>query len=73
MTTLMRAALVVVGFVLAVAGPASGQVSRFDELANLPFTGRFLSKGGVTSLKDELVVQRAVQTYLCFRPSTCTA
>jgi|SRR5580692_2732547 hypothetical protein len=40
------------------------QSSRFDELANAPFTNGFLSKEAIASLKDELVFQRAVQSYL---------
>jgi hypothetical protein len=43
---------------------AHAQSSRFDELANAPFTNGFLSKDAITSLNDELLFQRAVQSYL---------
>ena len=53
--------------VLAV--PVIVQVSRYEELANLPFKDGFLSKEGVAALKDELVFQRAVQFYIWALPA----
>jgi hypothetical protein len=44
------------------------QSSRFNELANEPFTHGFLSKEAIAMLKDELVFQRAVQSYLWALP-----
>ncbi len=55
-----------------VAGPAptaQTPTARYDGLANLPFTAGFLSKEGIASLKDELVFQRAVQSYLWALPA----
>jgi hypothetical protein len=48
--------------------PAHAQSSRFDELADAPFTNGFLSKEAIASLNDELVFQRAVQSYLWALP-----
>jgi hypothetical protein len=45
------------------------QDSRFDALANVPFTQGFLSKDAITTLKDELVFERAVQSYLWALPA----
>jgi hypothetical protein len=44
------------------------QSSRFNELANAPFTNGFLSNEAIASIKDELVFQRAVQSYLWALP-----
>jgi hypothetical protein len=54
--------------VWAFANFAHAQSSHYDELANAPFTNGFLSKEAITSLKDELIFQRAVQTYLWALP-----
>jgi hypothetical protein len=57
-------------FMLAgLAMPAQAQSSRADELANQPFTGGFLSKDAIASLKDELIYQRATQAYLWALPA----
>jgi hypothetical protein len=55
----------------AIIGIASAhaQSSRFDELSNLPFTNGFLSKEAIATLKDELVFQRATQSYLWALPA----
>jgi hypothetical protein len=50
----------------APAAPASA--ARYDELANLPFTAGFLPKEGIAALKDEIVFQRAVHSYLWALP-----
>ena len=47
---------------------AHAQSSRFNELANAPFTNGFLSKEAIALLKDELLFQRAVQSYLWALP-----
>jgi len=52
-----------------VPNSSSGQNSRYEELANLPFTNDFLSKNDVAELKDELMFQRAVQTYIWAIPA----
>src|SRR5262245_57107623 len=43
--------------------PTVVQVSRYDELASLPFKNGYLCKEGITALNDELMFQRAVQAY----------
>jgi hypothetical protein len=53
--------------VLAV--PLVVQISRYEELANLPFKDGYLSKEGIAALKDELVFQRAVQSYIWALPA----
>jgi hypothetical protein len=58
----LAGAIVLASTVFAVVTHA--QSSRFDELANAPFTNGFLSKEAIASLEDELVFQRAVQSYL---------
>ena len=49
--------------------PALAQTSRYDELAELPFSNGYPSKEGITALKEELLFQRAVQTYLWALPA----
>ena len=49
--------------VLEARGEAQG--SRYDAFANAPLTEGFLSTGTIAALKDELVFERAVQSYLC--------
>lgn len=44
------------------------QNSRFDELANLPFSENRPTKETAQTLRDELLFQRAVQTYLWALP-----
>jgi hypothetical protein len=58
----LAGAILLVSTVFAVL--AHAQSSRFDQLANAPFTNGFLSKEAIASLKDELVFQSAVQSYL---------
>ena len=55
----------VVAFATTVA-PA--QTSRFDELANLPFAENRPTKETAQTLRDELLFQRATQTYLWALP-----
>jgi hypothetical protein len=47
---------------------AQAQTSRFDELANLPFTENRPTKETAQTLRDELLFQRATQTYLWALP-----
>jgi hypothetical protein len=67
--TSLQRALVALSLGAVLAGPALGQVSRYDELANLPFQNGFLSVEGIATLKDELVFQRAVQSYIWALPA----
>jgi hypothetical protein len=39
------------------------KVSNYDELTKLSFPGAYPTKEATATLKDELVFQRAVQTY----------
>lgn len=43
--------------------PARAEDAHYDGLADLPFTQGFLPKNGIAAFKDELVFQRAVQSY----------
>ena len=52
------------GYVL----PAHAQASRFDELANLPFEENRPTAQTARTLRDELLFQRATQTYLWALP-----
>ena len=47
---------------------ASFQTSRFDALANLPFTENRPTEETAQTLRDELLFQRATQTYLWAMP-----
>src|SRR6516164_9763329 len=49
-------------------GIAYSQSSNFDELANLPFEQNRPTQDTVQRLKDELLFQRATQTYLWAMP-----
>ena len=57
--------------VLVVSGPATqalAQETHFDNLANLPFMEDRPTKETAQILRDELLFQRAVQTYLWAMP-----
>jgi hypothetical protein len=47
----------------------AANLSRFDDLANLPFEAGYLLKNDLPALLDELFFQRAVQTYLWALPA----
>ena len=47
---------------------STAQISRFDELANLPFAEDRPTRETVQVLRDELLFQRATQTYLWALP-----
>ena len=48
---------------------ASSPSSRYDALATVPLTEGYLSKQDTATLKDELLFQRAVQSYLWAQPA----
>jgi hypothetical protein len=54
---------------LGIAVGAHAQTSHYDELADLPFDGGYPTKEGVARLKDELLFQRGVQTYIWALPA----
>ena len=64
---MQKAILAALALICAV-GSAQAQTSRYDGLADFPFTNGYLSSDAVGTLKDELVFQRAVQTYLSALP-----
>jgi len=49
--------------------PIATSTSRYEQLANTPYTGGALSREAVGAFKDELTFQRAVQVYLWALPS----
>ncbi len=61
-------AVAVLGMSLAASGTAFAQASRFNELANLPFEQNRPTPTTAQALKDELLFQRATQTYLWALP-----
>ncbi len=62
---LLAAALVAAS---GIAGSAIAQESSFDKLANLPFAENRPTKATAQTLRDELLFQRATQTYLWALP-----
>src|SRR5215471_5604742 len=60
--------LVTLSLVAGLATPTVVQVSRYEDLASLPFKNGYPSKEGITALKDELIFQRAVQSYIWALP-----
>lgn len=57
-----------VGATIITTATAYGQSNRFDELSNLPFEQNRPTKQTAQTLKDELLFQRATQTYLWALP-----
>jgi len=55
-------------FAIVKAQSAQAQISRYDELANLPFVNNRPTAETATILSDELLFQRATQTYLWALP-----
>jgi len=53
----------------ALTGQVHAQSSHYDELANLPFPNGYPSKESLAKLKDELVFQRGVQSYIWALPA----
>jgi hypothetical protein len=70
MTTRCKASLAAAAFVslLPFQGSAFSQSARFDELANLPFAGGRPTTETAQTLRDELLFERATQTYLWAMP-----
>src|SRR5258706_20637 len=54
---------------IGVTVSAHAQTSRYEELAELPFEGGYPTREGVATLKDELLFQRAVQSYIWALPA----
>ena len=48
---------------------AFAQATRYDDLANEPFTNGYLSKDAIATDKDELTFERAVQSYIWMLPA----
>ena len=65
---LIAAALVGALAMSGLATQALAQETRFDKLANLPFTENRPTKETAQILRDELLFQRATQTYLWALP-----
>jgi hypothetical protein len=63
--------LQVATYVALIAMPAAAyaQADRYDAFANAPFTQGLLAKDMIAALKDELVFERAVQSYLWALPA----
>ncbi len=61
-------AIVLVGTLAFTTRPALAQMERFDELANLPFKENRPTKETAQALRNELLFQRATQTYLWAMP-----
>ena len=57
-----------VAAVLALAGPVSAQDTRFEALSSLPFAENRPTQETAKTLRDELLFQRATQTYLWAMP-----
>jgi len=53
----------------ALTGQVHAQSSHYDELANLPFSNGYPSKESLAKLKDELVFQRGLQSYIWALPA----
>jgi hypothetical protein len=49
--------------------PAQAQSPHYKDIADTPFVSGFLSEGSVTSLRDEMIFQRATQAYLWALPA----
>jgi hypothetical protein len=54
---------------LGAGSAAQAQSSRYDDLSNIPLTEGYFSKEYSAKLKDELLFQRAVQSYLWAQPA----
>ena len=65
---LVAAALIGAAGMGGLASQALARETRFDELANLPFKENRPTKETAQTLRDELLVQRATQTYLWALP-----
>jgi len=61
-------AAALMGAAVYAAGPAAAQTTRFDELANLPFEQNRPTPATAQTLAEEMLFQRATQTYLWALP-----
>jgi len=66
--TLMQILIPVLAAVLMHAGSAAAQSARFESLSNLPFAENRPTAETAEILRDELLFQRATQTYLWALP-----
>ncbi|MBI3484267.1 MAG: hypothetical protein HY012_03840, partial [Acidobacteria bacterium] len=66
--TLRAAALLGAMAMIGLAPQAVAQETHFDKMANLPFTENRPTKETAQILRDELLFQRATQTYLWALP-----
>ena len=64
----MLIAAALVGALTISGQTAKAQTSRFDELANAPFKENRPTKATAQTLRDELLFERATQTYLWALP-----
>ena len=64
----LAAALACATGLICLSSQAQAQESRFDELANLPFKENRPTTETIQTLRDELLFQRATQTYLWALP-----
>jgi hypothetical protein len=55
--------------VVALAQSALAQTSRYEGLASIPYKNSYIDKSNTDALLDELMFQRAVQTYLWALPA----
>jgi hypothetical protein len=69
---LLPKTFVTLSLVVGLATPTVVQVSRYEDLANLPFKYGYPSKEGIAELKHELIFQRAVQSYIWALPALNT-
>src|SRR5215472_8521613 len=67
---MLSVALLVAGSSVAqeAAKTEMSQHARYDTLADAPFDGGLLSKDAIAALRDEIVFQRAVQSYIWALP-----
>jgi hypothetical protein len=68
MKPMQRLISVALAAMLMHAGSASAQVARFEALSNLPFVENRPTAESAQTLRDELLFQRATQTYLWALP-----
>ena len=69
MTSMHKVCITLGIFAAAYCTSAVAQTSRYDELSDLPFPNGYPSKDGVATLKEELLFQRAVQSYIWALPA----
>lgn len=59
-----RAAAIMAGLSLLLAGPAWAAPSHYETLAGIPFPDGYPGEADITRLEDEIFFQRAVQSYI---------